>query len=167
LTLAKAKWNSSRTRSPLRLTSRSPLTCSIIRLVSRATPLSLKGRKLHLVSTAAALPVVGALAADGQYEPIERGVSICFSRVRANAHTWSFRNDSFVAITTLRFRSSYLSPETGQAVHNDNFVPVRLDPGRSFGGWGAWGVYSSTRPQIEILEIERIVHRLHRRFREF
>jgi hypothetical protein len=153
-------------KCPLRLMPLLPAIVEIRKQESLVTSLSLKRKNLHLVSSAATPSVLGAIAANGSYEPMGQGVSICFSRVGANGYTWLLRNESFVTVTTLRFRSSYISSETGRSAYDDGFVPARLEPGQSIGGWDAWGVYSCTPPHVQILEIERIVHRLHRRYRE-
>lgn len=167
LALAKAREDDRLTMSPLRLMPISPLNCAIMRSPSAGTPLSPKRSKLHLVSPAAPPAAVNSVAADGRYESIGQGISICISRVGANTYTWSFRNDSFVTVTTLQFRSTYIDLKTGRETSDENAVPVHLAPGRSIGGWSAWVAYSPTPPVVKILEIERITQQLHKRCKRF
>jgi hypothetical protein len=152
-------------KARLRLVPPLPTTYSTLKQKSRVTSLGLRRGKLRLVNSIADPSVANAVAAVGEFEPMGHGVSICFSRVGANAYTWSLRNDSFVTVTALRFRSSYISLETGQPMHVDGLIPARLEPGQSIGGWELWSVDSYTRPHIQIVAIERIVHRLFRRYR--
>jgi hypothetical protein len=157
--------NARSSKARLRLVPPLPTTYSTLKQKSRVTSLGLRRGKLSLVNSIADSSVVNAVAAVGEFEPMGQGVSIRFSRVEANAYTWLLRNDSFVTVTTLRFCGSYTSLETGQLVHIDGLIPARLEPGRSIGGWELWGVDSYTRPHIQIMEVERIVHRLFRRYR--
>ncbi|MFM0288744.1 hypothetical protein [Paraburkholderia megapolitana] len=167
LALVKAREDDRLAMSPLRLMPIAPLNCAIMRSPSAATPLSLKRSKLQLVSAASPPSAVSSVAADGQYESMGQGISICISRVGANTYTWSFRNDSFVTVTTLRFRSTYIDLKTGRKTSDENAVPVHLAPGRSIGGWSAWVAYSPTPPIVKILEIERITQQLHKRCKRF
>ncbi|MEQ5840184.1 hypothetical protein N0A02_12180 [Paraburkholderia acidicola] len=169
LALAKAREDDRLTLSPLRLMPISPLNYAIMRSPSAsvATPSSLKRSKLHLVSQAAPPMAVNDVVADGRYESMGQGISICLSRVGANTYTWSFRNDGFVTVTTLRFRSTYIDLKTGRETWDENAVPVHLAPGRSIGGWSAWVAYSPTPPVVKLLEIERITQRLYKRCKRF
>lgn len=124
-----------------------------------------KAGYLRLWTARAKRTSIGSVPEAGQYQSAGQGVSISLSQLSADVYTWYFRNDSFVTVTALRFRSRYVRSESGLSAQDEVVVRVCLKPGDSIGGVDVWAVCSSTLPVLELLTVERIVHRLHQRYR--